>query len=67
MYSSQPFWQCQYHTQASAFSYQPELIANGRTNEVDQYKMKIKQKPNTANKANIGSTKFPLPIVAQLY
>jgi hypothetical protein len=29
--------------------------------------MKLKQKPNTAKKANTGSTKLPLPIDTQLY
>jgi hypothetical protein len=35
--------------------------------EADQYKKKLKEKPNTPKKANTGSTKLPLPAATQLY
>jgi hypothetical protein len=37
------------------------------TKEADQHKNKLKGKPNTTKKANIGSTKLPHPIATQLY
>jgi hypothetical protein len=37
------------------------------TKEADQHGKKIKEKPNTPKKVNIGSTKLPLPISTQLY
>jgi hypothetical protein len=46
------------------------LITTGlkfHTKEADQHKVKLKEKPNTAKKANTGSTKLPLPNATQLY
>jgi hypothetical protein len=36
-------------------------------NEVDQHKMKLKQKPNTAKKQITGSSNLPFPITTHLY
>jgi hypothetical protein len=36
------------------------------TNEADQYKKELNEKPNTPKKANTGSTKLPLPTTTQL-
>jgi hypothetical protein len=37
------------------------------TNEEDQHKMKLKEKPNAPKEVYIASSKLPLPVATQLY
>jgi hypothetical protein len=49
---------------------QPELNDNWTKvlyKEADHHKKELKEKPNTPNKANTGSTKLLLPTATQLY